>query len=446
MVFEVVCMRKTVCLIGRPNTGKSTLFNRLINEKKSIIMDTPGITRDRVYGIVNYNNKSFHLIDTGGIDLAKEDFNHNIKMQAELAIDESDVIVFVIDGKTDLTVNDKQIASLLQRSNKKVIVAINKLDDVKHEENIYSYYELGFDNLIAISAEHNRGISKLLDEITKDFPDYTTEEDAAILKFSLIGRPNTGKSSLINALLNEERVIVSDVAGTTRDAIDTRFTYEKNDYIVIDTAGMRKKGKIYEEVEKYSLIRSLKAIDRSDVCVLVINAEEGIIEHDKHIASYALEAGKGLVIAVNKWDLIENKDEEMKKWTKDIRTNFQFAPFASIVFLSAKTKSRIHTLMPEVLKSYESCTREIKTSLLNDVIREAVAIHEPPSYKGKRLKIYFVNQSDIKPPKFEFSVNNKKLVHFSYERYLENQIRENFELSGTPIILKFKNRGDKDEN
>ena len=438
-------MRKTVCLIGRPNTGKSTLFNRLINEKKSIIMDTPGITRDRVYGVVYYNNKSFHLIDTGGIDLAKEDFNENIKMQASLAIDESDVIVFVLDGKTDITANDRLIANLLQRTNKKVIVAVNKLDDKVHDDNIYNYYELGFDNIIPISAEHKRGIDKLLDEITDGFTDYTTEEDEAILKFSLIGRPNTGKSSLINAILNEERVIVSDVAGTTRDAIDTRFTYEKNDYIIIDTAGMRKKGKIYEEVERYSLIKSLKAIDRSDVCVLVINAEEGIIEHDKHIASYAIEAGKAIVIAVNKWDLIEDKDKAMKEWIKNIRAEFQFIPYANIVFLSAKTKARIHTLMPEVLKAYESATREFKTSILNDVIREAVAIHEPPSYKGRRLKIYFVNQSDTKPPKFEFSVNNKNLVHFSYERYLENQIRENFELTGTPIILKFKNKGDKNE-
>lgn len=437
-------MRKTVCLIGRPNTGKSTLFNRLINEKKAIIDDMPGVTRDRLYGICNYKDKSFHLIDTGGIDLAKEDFNDTIKVQAELAIDESDVIVFVIDGKTDLTSNDLLIANMLQRTNKKVIVAVNKLDDSKHEDNVYNYYELGFDKYIAVSAEHKRGINELLDEITSDFNAYTTEEDDAILKFSIIGRPNVGKSSLINALLNEERVIVSDVAGTTRDAVDTRFTYDKNDYIVIDTAGMRKKGKIYENIEKYSLIRSLKAIDRSDVCVLVINAEEGIIEHDKHIASYALEAGKAMVIVVNKWDLIEDKDSAIKKWTTDIRNNFQFMPYANIVFLSSKTKARIHTLMPEILKAYESTTREVKTSVLNDVIREAVAIHEPPSYKGKRLKIYFVNQSDIRPPKFEFSVNNKKLVHFSYERYLENQIRENFDFTGTPIIIKFTNRGEKE--
>ena len=438
-------MRKTVCLIGRPNTGKSTLFNRLINEKKAIIEDTPGVTRDRIYGIVNYQDKSFNLIDTGGIDLSKEAFNENIKMQAELAMDESDVIVFVIDGKSDLTSNDLLIASILQRVNKKVIVAVNKLDDDKHKDNVFNYYELGFEKYIPISAEHKRGIDDLLLEITKDFNPYTTEEDEAVLKFSIIGRPNVGKSSLINALLNEERAIVSDVAGTTRDAVDTRFTYDKEDFIVIDTAGMRKKGKVYENIEKYSVMRSLKAIERSDVCVLVINAEEGIIEHDKHIASYAIDAGKAVVIVVNKWDLIENKDEEMKKWIKDIRNNFQFMPYANIVFLSSKTKARIHTLMPEIITAYENSIREIKTSVLNDVIREAVALHEPPSYKGKRLKIYFVHQDGIKPPKFEFSVNNKKLIHFSYERYLENQIRENFDFTGTPIIFKFTNRGDKDE-
>ena len=437
-------MRKTVCLIGRPNTGKSTLFNRLINEKKAIIDDTPGVTRDRIYGIVNFNDKSFHLIDTGGIDLGKEDFNANIKIQAELAIDESDVIVFVIDGKTELTSNDLLIASMLQKTNKKIIVAINKIDDDYHKDNVYNYYELGFETLISISAEHNRGINDLLNEITKEMNPYTTIETDSILKFSIIGRPNVGKSSLINALLNEERVIVSDVAGTTRDAIDTKFTYDKNDYIVIDTAGMRKKGRIYESIEKYSMIRSLKAIDRSDVCVLVINAEEGIIEHDKHIASYALDAGKAMVLVVNKWDLVQNKDEEMKKWINNIRANFQFIPYVNIVFLSSLTKSRIHTLMPEIIKAYESAKREIKTSLLNDVIRDAIAMHEPPSYKGRRLKIYFAHQCDTKPPKFEFSVNSKTLIHFSYERYLENQIRDSFDLTGTPIVFKFTNRGEKE--
>ncbi len=333
-------MRKTVCLIGRPNTGKSTLFNRLIKEKRSIIDDMPGVTRDRIYGIANFENKSFHLIDTGGIDLTEETFNENIKVQAEIAIDESDVIVFVIEGRSDLTSNDLLIANMLKRSNKKVVVAVNKLDDKKHDIEVFNYYELGFDAYIPISAEHNRGIKELLKEITEDFNPYTTEKDEEILKFSIIGRPNVGKSSLMNALLNEERAIVSEVAGTTRDAVDTRFTYEKNDYIVIDTAGMRKKGRIYEQIEKYSLVRSLKAIDRSDVCVLVINAEEGIIEHDKHIASYALEAGKGIVLVVNKWDLIPNKDKAMKEWTAELREHFKFIPYASIVFLSALEKKR----------------------------------------------------------------------------------------------------------
>lgn len=433
-------MRKTVCLIGRPNTGKSTLFNRLINEKKSIIADMPGVTRDRIYGIVNYKDKSFNLIDTGGIDLEVKDFNQSIKIQAELAMEESDVIVFVVDGREDLTLNDLKIRDYLLKTDKKVIVAINKIDDKHHEDNIYSYYELGLDNMIMISGEHKRGINELLDEITKDFNPYTTEENDSDIKFSIIGRPNVGKSSLVNAILNEERCLVSNIAGTTRDSLDTKFGYEKRNYTIIDTAGMRKKGKVYEEVEKYSLIRSLKSIERSDVCVVVINAEEGIIEHDKHIVSYAIDAGKAIVLVVNKWDTVTDKDQAIKKWTKDIRAHFQFVPYANIVFLSAKTKSRIHTLMPEVIKAYESSTKEIKTSILNDVIREAYMLHMPPSYKGKRLKIYFVNQSGIKPPKFTFNVNNKGLVHFSYERYLENKIRESFDLVGTPIIIQFKNK------
>ena len=437
-------MRKTVCLIGRPNTGKSTLFNRLINEKKSIIADEPGVTRDRIYGIVNYKDKSFSLIDTGGIDLSVKDFNKSIKIQAELAADESDVIVFVVDGLESLTLNDFKIRDYLLKTNKKVIVAINKIDDKHHEDNIYSFYELGFDKMIMTSGEHKRGINELLDEITKDFPPYLNTEEDDLLKFSIIGRPNVGKSSLVNAILNEERALVSDIAGTTRDSLDTKFTYDKEDYIIIDTAGMRKKGKIYESIEKYSLIRSLKAIERSDVCVLVLDATTGIIEHDKHIASYAVDAGKAIVIVVNKWDLVKNKDESMKEWIKDIRNNFQFIPYAEIVFLSANTKARIHTLMPAVIKANESYNKEIKTSSLNDAIRDAVMLHQPPSYKGRRLKIYFVHQSGNKPPKFTFNVNDKGLVHFSYERYLENKIRESFDLTGTPIILQFKNKQEEE--
>ncbi len=436
---------KTVCLIGRPNVGKSTIFNRLIGEKKAIILDTPGITRDRIYGTVNHNNKNFLLIDTGGIDLGEGNFNNDIKLQAEIAIKESDVIVFVVDGREDITSNDLVVRDMLMKTNKKVIVAVNKLDNPKmQEENIYSFYELGFEYVIPVSATHNMGFSVLLEEITNEFNENESEEED-ILKFCIIGRPNVGKSSLINALLNEERVIVSDIAGTTRDAIDTRFKYNNEEYLVIDTAGMRKQGKIYESVEKYSLIRSLKAIERSNVCVLVINAFEGIIEHDKHIAAMAINAGKALVIAVNKWDTVEDPNKDLKKWQLLIENELQFIPYAKVVFLSALTKKRVHTLMPEVIASYENNKKEVKTSLLNDIIRDAVALHEAPSYKGKRLKIYFVSQTGAMPPKFTFRVNNKGLVHFSYERYLENKIREAFDFSGTPIILQFKNRNGEDE-
>ena len=433
---------QTVCLIGKPNVGKSSIFNRLIKEKKAIIMDTPGITRDRIYGIVNYNNKRFSLIDTGGISLGTDDFDKDILVQAELAIDEADLVLFVVDGLSELDASDLHIKDMLHKANKKVIVVVNKLDNNKRFDNLYAFYELGFSCVLGVSAEHNIGFNALLDLIVEEIPEEVIEEDNT-LKFCVIGRPNVGKSSLINALLNEYRVIVSDIAGTTRDAIDTKFKYNHEEFTVIDTAGMRKKGRIYESVEKYSLIRSLKAIERSDVCVVVIDASTGIIEHDKHIISYAIEAGKGIVIAVNKWDTVKNPDGAIKDWKELIKYEFQFVPYAKVVFLSALTKKRINTLMPEVISAYENNKKEVKTSVLNNIIMEAVSIHIPPSYKGKRLKIYFVSQTDSKPPKFTFQVNDKKLVHFSYERYLENQIRENIDLTGTPIILQFKNKGDE---
>ena len=428
----------TVALVGRPNVGKSTIFNKLVGEKISIIEDTPGVTRDRIYSEASYKNYKFNVIDTGGIDSSNEEFNDNIKLQAEIAIDEAEVVLFVVDGKEGLTSKDYLVRDMLRNSGKKVIVVINKIDNKKTAENIYDFYELGFDSYIPVSGEHGIGFFELFDEIVSNFsPNDNIIEDKR-LKFSVIGRPNVGKSSLINALLNEERVIVSNVAGTTRDAIDTILKYNSEEFIIIDTAGMRKKGKVYENIEKYSLMRSMKAIDRSDLCLLVINAEEGIIEHDKHIAGYVLEKGKGLIIVVNKWDKLENPN--IKEYTQKIRNEFQFLSYAPIVFVSALTKKRIHTIMPEVLKVGENINREINTSLLNDVISEAYLLNIPPSYKGKRLKIYFTNQSGTKPPKFTFHVNNKGLVHFSYERYLENKLRENFELEGTPIILQFKNR------
>ena len=433
-------MIPTVALVGRPNVGKSTLFNKIVGKKIAIIEDIPGVTRDRIYQEATYNNKRFYLVDTGGIDASKMKFNDEIKMQAEIAIKEADIVVFVVDGKEGLTSNDFIVKDLLQKAGKKVIVAINKIDTKEAKENIYDFYELGFDTYIPISSIHNKGYVELLDEITKDFNEQIETEDNR-LKFSIIGRPNVGKSSLVNALLNEERVVVSDVAGTTRDSIDSVLKYHNEEYVLIDTAGMRKKGKVFESIEKYSLLRSLKAIDRSDISLVVINAEEGIKEHDKHIAGYAIERGKGLIFVVNKWD---KATKTIPEFERDMRAEFQFATYAPIVYLSALTKKRIHTLMPEIIKVGENIKREIPTSTLNDVILDSYQLNIPPSYKGKRLKIYFTSQTGTKPPKFTLRVNNKGLVHFSYERYLENKLRENFELEGTPIILQFKNRnGDE---
>ena len=433
----------TVALVGRPNVGKSTLFNKIVGKQISIIEDLPGVTRDRIYQEATYNRKRFYLIDTGGIDASKMDFNNEIKMQAEIAIQEADVVVFLVDGKEGLTANDIVVRDILRKSNKKVIVAINKIDVKDAKDNIYDFYELGFDTYIPISSIHNKGFIELMDNVTMNFKEGETEEEDTRIKFSIIGRPNVGKSSLTNALLNEERVVVSDVAGTTRDSIDSILKYHNEEFVMIDTAGMRKKGKVFESVEKYSLFRSLKAIDRSDICLVVINAEEGIMEHDKHIAGYAIERGKGLIFVVNKWDKVENTT--IDEFEKKMRAEFQFATYAPIVYLSALTKKRIHTLMPEILKVKENIKKEIKTSILNDVINDAYQLNLPPSYKGKRLKIYFTSQTGINPPKFTFRVNNKGLVHFSYERYLENKIRENFDFTGTPIILQFKNRSGEEE-
>ena len=431
----------TVAILGRPNVGKSTLFNKIVGKRVSIIEDIPGVTRDRIYEKATYRNKSFYLIDTGGIDDTDLDFNKEIKLQATLAIEEADVIIFIVDGKDGLTSNDLVVKNLLRKYNKKVIVAINKIDVKESQDNLYDFYELGFDYYIPISSIHNKGFIELMDEVTRDFHEKEEIPDTRT-KISVIGRPNVGKSSLVNALLNEDRMVVSNIAGTTRDSVDTEFKYNGKEYVLIDTAGMRKQGKIYENVEKYSLLRSLKAIDRSDICLVVINAHEGIKEHDKHIAGYAIEKGKGLIFVVNKWDTVENTT--IQEFEKLMRAEFQFATYAPIVYLSALTKKRIHTLMPEIIKVAENIKKEVKTSLLNDMIQDAYRLNLPPTYKGNRLKIYFASQTGTKPPKFTFRVNNKGLVHFSYERYLENKIRENFDFTGTPIVLQFKNRsGDE---
>ena len=432
----------TVALVGRPNVGKSTLFNKIVGKKVSIIEDIPGVTRDRIYQEAIYNKKKFYLVDTGGIDATKMTFNDEIKMQAEIAIKDADIVVFIVDGKEGLTHNDLIVRDILRKSNKEVIVAINKMDVKEAKDNIYDFYELGFEKYIPISSIHNTGYVELMDTITDGFHEYEETVDER-LKFSIIGRPNVGKSSLMNAMLNEERVVVSNIAGTTRDSIDSVLKYHNEEYVLIDTAGMRKKGKVFEAIEKYSLLRSLKAIDRSDICLVVINAEEGITEHDKHIAGYAIERGKGLIFVVNKWDTVT--DTTIQEFEKLMRAEFQFATYAPIVYLSALTKKRIHTLMPEVIKGAENFKREIITSEIIEVILAAYQLNLPPSYKGKRLKIYFTSQTGTKPPKFTFRVNNKGLVHFSYERYLENKIRENFDFTGTPITLQFKNSSGDDE-
>ena len=431
---------RTVAIVGRPNVGKSTLFNKLSHAKISIIEDTPGVTRDRIYSEVNYLDYKFSLIDTGGIDLSISDFNKLIEVQVELAIDEADVILFVVDSKESINANDKYLAELLHKTNKRVIVVLNKIDNKDSLIHKYDYYELGFSEYIEISGEHSSNLGDLLDLIVKDFPKYEHEDDKR-LKFCFIGRPNVGKSSLSNAIIGDDKLIVSDIAGTTRDAVDTVFKYENEEYVVIDTAGMRKRGKIYENIEKYSLLRSLKAIERSDVCILVLDYKEGIKEHDKHIAGYAIESGKGIVIVVNKYD--ENDGKNKNDFIKLIRAEFQFIPYANIVFVSALNKKNIHAIMPEVIQAHESNSRHIQTSILNDIIEEAYNLNLPPSYKGKRLKIYYVVEEEVNPPKFVFYVNSKNLIHFSYYRYLENKIRENIELTGTPIILKFKERTRK---
>ena len=434
--------RPVVALVGRPNVGKSTIFNKLVGKKVSIIEDTPGVTRDRIYGIVKTTDTEFHLIDTGGIEKEDDNFNSEIKIQASLAIDEADIFLFVVDGKEGLTSDDYVVRDMLKKIASRVIVVINKCDSKKFRDNEYEFYSLGFSEHLNVSGEQGDGIYELLEAITSMIPKYESDTDNSI-KFSIIGRPNVGKSSLVNAILNEDRAIVSDIAGTTRDAVDTKFKYHGEEFTVIDTAGMRKRGRVYENIEKYSLLRSMKAIDRSDVCVIVIDAIEGIVEHDKHIAGYALEANKPVVLVVNKWDTIDNKDEAMKKWKNDIKANFQFMSYANVVFLSALTKRRVQTLMPEIINSYNNARREIKTSLLNDVIMDAYNLNLPPSYKGKRLKIYFSAQVRTAPPTFNIQVHSKGLIHFSYERYLENKIREAFDFTGTPIVINFKNKGEQ---
>ncbi|NMD70308.1 ribosome biogenesis GTPase Der [Bacillus sp. DNRA2] len=429
-------VKPVVAIVGRPNVGKSTIFNRIVGERISIVEDIPGVTRDRIYSSAEWLTHDFNLIDTGGIDIGDEPFLEQIRQQAEIAIDEADVIIFITNGREGVTAADEEVAKILYKTKKPVVLAVNKVDNPEMRDQIYDFYALGFGDPFPISGSHGLGLGDLLDEAAKHFPNTKDKEYGDdVIKFSLIGRPNVGKSSLVNAMLGEERVIVSDIAGTTRDAIDSDVTVNGQRYIIIDTAGMRKKGKVYETTEKYSVLRALRAIERSDVVLVVINAEEGIIDHDKKIAGYAHEAGRAVVIVVNKWDAVEKDEKTMKDFEQKIREHFLFLDYAPIVFLSAKTKKRIHTLIPMIDIASENHSKRVPTTVLNDVIMDAVAMNPTPTDKGRRLKIYYMTQVSVKPPTFVVFVNEPELLHFSYERFLENRIRDAFGFEGTPIKI-----------
>ncbi|WP_028400475.1 ribosome biogenesis GTPase Der [Ectobacillus panaciterrae] len=429
-------MKPVVAIVGRPNVGKSTIFNRIVGERISIVEDIPGVTRDRIYSSGEWLNREFNLIDTGGIDIGDEPFLTQIRQQAEVAIDEADVIIFLTNGRDGVTAADEEVAKILYKSKKSVVLAVNKIDNPEMREQIYDFYALGFGEPFPISGSHGLGLGDLLDEVAKHFPSDAEEDyDEETIKFCLIGRPNVGKSSLVNALLGQERVIVSDVAGTTRDAVDTPYSKDGQDYVIIDTAGMRKRGKVYESTEKYSVLRALRAIERSDVVLVVLDGEEGIIEQDKKIAGYAHDSGRAVIIVVNKWDAVEKDEKTMKEFEEKIRAHFQFLDYAPIVFLSAKTKKRTHTLAPMINTVSENQTLRVQTNVLNDIIMDAVAMNPTPTHNGKRLKIYYTTQVAIKPPTFVVFVNDPELMHFSYERFLENRIRDSFNFVGTPIKI-----------
>lgn len=426
----------TIAIVGRPNVGKSTIFNRIAGERISIVEDTPGVTRDRIYTTGEWLGREFSIIDTGGIDLGDEPFMDQIKHQAEIAIDEADVIIFVASGREGITDADELVAKILYRSNKPVILAVNKVDNPEMRNDIYEFYALGLGDPFPVSGSHGLGIGDVLDEAVKHFPNTSEEEDEDTIKFSLIGRPNVGKSSLINAILGEDRVVVSDIEGTTRDAIDTYFESEEGQkFLMIDTAGMRKRGKVYESTEKYSVMRAMRAIERSDIVLMVLNAEEGIREQDKRVAGYAHEAGRGIIIVVNKWDTVKKDTNTMRDFEAEIRDEFQYLDYAPIIFVSALTKQRLNKL-PELIETVSmNQNLRIPSALLNDVVMDAVAINPTPTDKGKRLKIFYATQVAVKPPTFVIFVNEEELMHFSYARFLENQIRKAFTFEGTPIKI-----------
>lgn len=428
--------KPTVAIVGRPNVGKSTIFNRIVGERISIVEDIAGVTRDRIYSSADWLAHEFNLIDTGGIEMGDAPFLEQIRSQAEIAIEEADVIIFLVNGREGVTDADEHVARILYKTKKPVILAVNKIDNPDMKDMIYDFYSLGFGDPYPISGAHGLGLGDLLDAAAANFPEDSAEKiEDDVIRFCLIGRPNVGKSSLVNALLGEERVIVSDVAGTTRDAIDTPYVHEGQKYKIIDTAGLRKKGKVYESTEKYSAMRALKAIDRSDVVLIVINGEEGIREMDKRVAGFAEDAGKGVMFVVNKWDVVEKDNKTMNKFIDDIRSEFLFLNYAPIAFVSAKTNQRVHTLFDRIRAVSENHALRIQSSVLNEVVEDAVARNPAPSEKGKRLRIYYATQVAVKPPTFVVFVNEPELMHFSYERFLQNRLRESFGFEGTPIRL-----------
>ena len=441
-------MKPLVAIVGRPNVGKSTLFNKIIGKRISIVEDTPGVTRDRIYADASWLDKHFTLIDTGGIEPnSKDEILSQMRRQAELAIETADVVILMTSLRDGVTANDMDVAAMLLKAQKQIILAVNKADSIgEPPPEFYEFYNLGLGDPIAISSTHGLGVGDLLDEVCAKFPsDADTSEDDDSIKVAVIGRPNAGKSSLINQVLGENRVIVSNIAGTTRDAIDSYYENNGTKFVLIDTAGMRKRGKIDEVVERYSVVRSLAAVDRSDVCVIMLDANEGVTEQDTKIAGYAHEQGKACVIAVNKWDIIEKDSKTMKAFTDRVREGFAYMQYAPIVFISAKTGQRIDKLFDEIVEANIQHKRRITTGMLNDILNDATARQQPPADKGKRLKIYYGTQSTSAPPTFVLFCNSVDLFHYSYLRYIENRIREAFGFSGTPIRFILREKNDKDK-
>ena len=439
-------MKPLVAVVGRPNVGKSTLFNKISGQRISIVEDTPGVTRDRIYADASWLDKNFTLIDTGGIEpKANDEILAQMRRQAQLAIEMADVVIMMVNVKDGVTANDMDVAAMLLKAKKKIVLAVNKVDNIGDPPmEFYEFYNLGLGDPIAISSTHGLGVGDLLDEVTRMFPeDADTDEDEDEIKVAVIGRPNAGKSSLINRILGEERVIVSDVAGTTRDAIDSHYEKNGDKFLFIDTAGMRKRGKIDENVERYSVVRSLAAVDRSDVCVIMIDATEGITEQDTKIAGYAHEQGRACIFAVNKWDIVNKNDKTMKEFQNRLREEFAFMSYAAMVFISAKTGQRVDKLLEEIKKVNEQHKRRITTGMLNDVLNEATAKQQPPSDKGRRLRLYYGTQASTAPPTFVLFANSRDLFHYSYLRFIENQVRDAFGFEGTPIKFIIREKNEK---